>query len=216
MNIFLGIMRRDLLVALHGGGIGIPLTFFVLVAVLVPFGVGPDPETLGTVSAGAIWIGALLACLLSLDRLFQADLEDGSLDVLRTSSLSLEWVVLAKCAANWLTTGLPLAVAAPLIGLLHGTGPEQWGSLVTALLIGTPALTLLGATGAALSAGLRTSGLLIPILVVPLCVPVIIFGAGAATNGPAANDSLLLLTAILLAAMPLTPLATAAALRLND
>ena len=213
MRVFAAVLARDLAVALRGGGAGVPLAFFLLVAAVLPFGIGADPATLARVSAGSVWIGALLACLLSLDRLFRADLEDGSLDILRTSPLPLEMTVLAKCLANWLTTGLPLALAVPAVGVLHGTPPAAWGGLALSLLVGTPSLTLLGSIGAALSAGLRASGLLIPVLVVPLSVPVLIFGAAAAGSGGPADAGLLYLGAIGLAALWIAPVASAMALR---
>ena len=211
MSAFTAIIMRDLSVARLGGGAGVPLAFYVLIAILLPFGIGADADLLPIVSAGSIWIGALLASLLSLDRLFRADLEDGSLDVLRTAPLPLELIVLAKCAASWITTGAPLTIAAPVLGILHGTSPSSWGALVLSLAVGTPALALLGAVGAALSAGLRSPGLLVPLLVIPISVPVLVFGAAAASG--LSTSAFLFTAAISLGALALAPLAAAAALR---
>jgi len=206
------IMRRDLVAARRGGG-GVPLAFFLLVSILLPLGIGADPQILPVLSSGAVWVGALLACLLSLDRLFQADWEDGSLTLLRTAPISLEMAILAKCFASWLTTGLPLVLAAPLVGVLHGLDPASWGWLALSLLIGTPSLTLLGTIGAALSVGLRSSSLLIPILIVPLCVPTLIFGSAVAAQDPPSVSALLYLCAIGLFMLWLAPIVSAMAIR---
>jgi len=197
-----------------GGGFGLALGFFVLVAVLLPLGVGRDLVLLERLAPGLIWLGAALASLLSLDHLFQADLEDGSLDHFFFAEAPLELLVLAKVAAHWLTTGLPLAIAAPVLALLLNLGADQWQPLVISLLVGTPALSLTGAVAAALTAGLRRGGLLLSLLVLPLYVPILIFGAAAASKGPGAPE-LLLLGGLSLFALVMGVLASAAALRLH-
>jgi heme exporter protein B len=213
------LLRRDLVLAVRaGGGFGLSLAFFLIVCVLVPFGVGSDTALLGRIAPGVIWVAALLACLLSLDRLFALDREDGALDLLATAPLPLEGVVLAKAAAHWLTTGLPLALAAPLLGVLLNLPGPAFGWLVLSLLTGTPALSMIGAFGAALTVGLKRGGLLLSLLVLPLYVPTLIFGAevvlrGAA--GQAAGTPLALLAAVTLGAWALLPFAAAAALRMN-
>ena len=185
---------------------------------LVPLGVGPDPARLATVAAGTLWIGALLACLLSLDRLFQADFEDGSLDVLALAPLPLEAVVALKALAHWLTTGLPLVAIAPLLALTLNLPATAYPWLVARLATGTPALSLLGAIGAALTVGIRRGGLLLPVLVLPLYLPTLIFGARATTAAAEAADpwpAVLLLAGVTLFVLALAPFAAAAALRAN-
>ncbi|QJD15521.1 heme exporter protein CcmB [Paracoccus sanguinis] len=213
------LLLRDLALATRaGGGFGLGLAFFLILCTLVPFGVGPEGGTLARIAPGILWVGALLACLLSLDRLFALDWEDGSLDLLATSPLPLEGAVGIKALAHWITTGLPLVVAAPLFGiLLHLPGAAlPW--LVAALLLGTPALSMLGAFGAALTVGLRRGGLLMSLLVLPLYVPTLIFGAEAVRRGAAGADGmtpLVLLAGISLAVLAAIPFAAAAALRVN-
>jgi len=190
--------------------------FFVLTVILFPFGVGPEPEILSRIAAGILWVTALLAALLSLERLFQADWEDGSLEALALMPLPLEAQVLAKCLAHWLVTGLPLALVAPLLGLLLQLDTAGYPVLVAGLLLGTPTLSLIGAVGASLSLGARRGGVLLSLLVLPLYIPVLIFGVAgieAAIAGLAARPYLLLLGALLAAALPLAPVAAAAALR---
>ena len=218
MRAFLAVLRRDLAIALRtGGGGALGVAFFVIAAALVPFGVGPLPELLARIAPGMLWIAALLACLLTLDRLFQADVEDGSMDVLALAPLPLELTVLAKCAAHWLTTGLPLLLAAPVMALTLGLPAQAYPAMIASLALGTPSLSLIGAIGAALTAGMRRGGVLTAILVLPLYLPVLILGA-LAVNASAASlpavPYLLLLAALLLAALPLAPLVAAAALRL--
>lgn len=214
-----GLLARDLALALRaGGGFGLGLAFFLIVTVLVPFGVGPNTATLATIAPGILWIGALLACLLSLDRVFQLDWEDGSLDLLATSPLPLEAVAAVKALAHWLTTGLPLVVAAPVLGLmLNLPGPGHvW--LVASLALGTPALSALGTFGAALTVGLKRGGLLLSLLVLPLYVPTLILGALSVARGAAGGDAatpLALLAGITLATVAALPFAAAAALRVN-
>jgi len=217
MRAFLGLIRQDLRLAMRqGGDIGLVLGFFVLAVILFPFGIGPEPELLRRVAAGIIWVAALLAAVLSLDRLFAADYGDGGLDLIALSPLSLELAVLAKGAAHWLTTGLPLVIISPLLALCVDLDSAALPSLVLGLLLGTPAMSLVGAIAAALSLGARRPGVLITLLVLPLYLPPLIFGTGAVEASLSAEGGrayLLLLAALSLAAVPLAPLAAAAALR---
>lgn len=209
------VLGRELRLALRsGGGAGLGLAFFLIVILLVPFGIGPEPDRLARVASGMLWIAALLSCLLSLDRLFQNDFEDGTLDILALSPLPLEALVGLKAFAHWLTTGLPLALAAPLLGVTLQVEPETFPWLIASLLFGTPALSALGAVGAALTVGVRRGGLLLSVLVLPLYVPTLIFGARAA-NAAEPFPALLLLAGTTLAALSLAPAAAAAALRAN-
>jgi len=213
------LLLRDIRLAMRaGGGFGLGLAFFLILCTLVPFGVGPEGGTLARIAPGILWIGALLSCLLSLDRIYALDFEDGSLDLLATAPLPLEGVVAVKALAHWLTTGLPLVILAPVLGvLLHLPGPAHlW--LVVSLLIGTPALSMLGAFGAAVTVGLRRGGLLLSLLVLPLYVPTLIFGAEAVLRGAAGADPatpLVFLAGITLATLAVMPFAAAAALRIN-
>lgn len=217
MTAFWGLFRRDLRLALRqGGDVGLVLGFFVLAVLLFPFGVGPEPELLGRIAAGIIWVAALLAAVLSLDRLFAADHADGGLDLIALSEMPLEIAVLAKAASHWATTGLPLTLVSPLLAVLVDLEPAAIPVLVAGLLLGTPALSLLGAIAAALTLGARRPGVLVSLLVLPLYLPPLIFGAGAVEAALAADGArahLLLLAALTLAALPLAPLAAAAALR---
>jgi len=205
-----GLIRRDLRLALRQGSDAVlVLAFFVMAVLLFPFGVGPEPNLLARIAAGVIWSMALLAALLSFDRLFQADL-------LALAPLPLSAIVLAKTAAHWLTTGLPLLLVSPLLALVLRLPGEALPMLLLALLLGTPTLSLIGAVGAALTLGARRGGVLLPLLVLPLYVPVLIFGVAAvdaAGAGVASGPPLALLGGILLAALPLAPWAAAAALR---
>jgi heme exporter protein B len=213
------LLLRDLRLALRsGGGFGLGLAFFLILAVLVPLGVGAEGGTLGRIAPGILWVGALLACLLSLDRIFALDHEDGSLDLLATSPLPLEGVVAVKALAHWLVTGLPLTLLAPALGVLLNLAPAAYGWLVLSLLLGTPTLSIVGAFGAALTVGLRRGGLLLSLLVLPLYVPTLIFGAEVVRRGAegmALGTPLALLAAISLGAAALLPFAAAAALRVN-
>lgn len=213
------LLIRDLKLAVRaGGGFGLALAFFLIVVVLVPFGVGPERMLLADIAPGILWLGALLACLLSLDRIFATDFEDGSLDLLATAPLPLEALVLVKAIAHWLTTGLPLALAAPVLGVLLNLPGPAYVALFISLLIGTPALSLLGAFGAALTVGLKRGGLLLALLVMPLYVPTLIFGADAvrrAAEGQAAGTPILLLAVLTLGTFVVLPFAAAAALRMN-
>lgn len=213
------LLTRDLKLAVRaGGGFGLALAFFLIVVVMVPFGVGPDTAILGPISPGILWIGALLACLLSLDRIFATDYEDGSLELLATAPLPLEALVAIKALAHWITTGLPLTLAAPVFGLFLNLPGPAYSWLVLTLLIGTPALSMIGAFGAALTVGLKRGGLLLSLLVLPLYVPTLIFGATAVRRGAEgleAGGPVLLLAGITLGSLALLPFAGAAALRIN-
>ena len=217
MAAFIGLFRRDLRLALRqGGDTGLVLGFFVLAVVLFPLGVGPEPAVLQRIGAGIVWVAALLAALLSLDRLFQSDYQDGGLELLALSSLSLELAVLAKCAAHWVATGLPLALTSPFLALLVDLEPDAIPVLTLGLLLGTPALSLIGSVAAALTLGARRQGVLLSLLVLPLYVPPLVFGAGAveaSAAGAGGRAYLLILGALTLAALPLCPWAGAAALR---
>jgi heme exporter protein B len=217
MTAFRLLVLRDLRLALRqGGDAAMVVAFFVLTVILFPFGVGPEPELLARIAPGILWVTALLAALLSLERLFQADYEDGSLEALALLPLPLEAQVLAKCLAHWLVTGLPLTVAAPLLALLLHLDAAGYPVLVASLLIGTPSLSLVGAVGAALTLGARRGGVLLSLLMLPLYIPVLIFGVlaiDASIAGFGARPHLLLLAALLAGALPLAPVAAAAALR---
>jgi heme exporter protein B len=218
VNALTAIFLRDMRVAIRvGGGALIGVLFFLAVVILVPFAIGPDLALLRRIGPAILWIGALLASLLALDRLFAADHEDGSLDLILLGRAPLELVVIAKALAHWLTTGLPLVVAAPVLGLLLDLEPLAMGAVVLTLLVGTPALTLIGLIGAALAVMLRRGGLLLPVLVLPLTIPVLIFGvsaANAAVVGPVSFATpLAILCALTLASLVVGPIAAAAALR---
>ncbi|HKF71822.1 MAG TPA: heme exporter protein CcmB [Stellaceae bacterium] len=217
MTAFWALVARDLRLALRqGSDAALVVAFFVLAVVLFPFGVGPEPQLLARIAAGVVWVTALLAALLSLDRLFQQDYEDGSLEVIALAPLPLEAAVLAKCLAHWLTTGLPLAVVGPALAALLRLDGAGYLPLIFAMALGTPSLSLVGAVGASLSLGARRAGVLLSLLVLPLYIPVLIFGVAAveqAVAGFPIRPHLLILTALLLAALPLAPWAAAAALR---
>ena len=210
---------RDLALALRaGGGFGLGLAFFLIVVVLVPFSVGPQSALLTQIAPGILWLGALLACLLSLDRLLAVDWEDGALDLLATSPLPLEGIVAVKAAAHWVTTSLPLVLAAPVLGVLLNLAPEGYAVLVLSLVLGTPALSMIGAFGAALTVGIKRGGLLLSLLVLPLYVPTLIFGAEAARRAAQGLESatpLMLLAGITLAVLAAMPFAAGAVLRVN-
>ena len=213
------LLVRDLRLATRaGGGFGLSLAFFLILVTLVPFGVGPEGGRLAAIAPGILWVGALLAALLSLDRIFALDFEDGTLDQLATAPMPLELVVGIKALAHWLTTGLPLAVIAPALGiLLHLPGTAMpW--LALSLVIGTPALSVIGAFGAALTVGLKRGGLILSLLVLPLYVPTLIFGAEVARRGAGGMElatPLTFLAAVTLGAFALLPYAAAAAIRVN-
>jgi heme exporter protein B len=213
------LLLRDLALAVRaGGGFGLGLAFFLVVTVLVPFGVGPENALLARIAPGVLWLGALLACLLSLDRIFALDHEDGSLDLLATAPLPLEAVAATKALAHWITTGLPLTLAAPALGVLLSLPPPAYGWLFASLAVGTPALSVIGTFGAALTVGLKRGGLLLSLLVLPLYVPTLIFGAEAVRRGAeglAVGPTMALLAGVSLGSVALLPFAAAAVLRIN-
>ena len=218
MSAFWELVRRDLAIAWREGGtVGITLGFYLIVVALLPLGLGPDLNLLSRIAPGVLWVALLLAALLSLGRLFETDHEDGSLEVLATGPLPLEAVAAAKSLAHWLTTGVPLTVLAPVLGLLLNLPPEGYAVLVATMLAGTPAISFIGAIGAALTLRARRGGLLLGLLMLPLFVPTLTFGisaVGAALLGTEAfTPSFLILVAISLASIVLAPLAAAAALR---
>ena len=217
MRGFTDTLRRELRLALRQGGVSLLVVmFFVLVVVLFPLGAGPEPGILSRIGAGIIWVSALLAAMLSMDRLYQSDFEDGSLELLVLSPAPLEIIVLAKAAAHWLTTGLPLIVASPLLGLLLNLEAEGMAVMLVSLTLGTPALSLVGAIAAALVLGARRGGVLISLLILPLFVPILIFGVGAvdaALLELTYRPQLMVLGALLLLAAALSPWAAAAAVR---
>jgi heme exporter protein B len=214
----IALLLRDIKLATRAGGSAmLALAFFAAVAMLVPLGVGADLKLLARIAGGVLWVAAILAALISLDRLFQADFEDGSLDVIALSPLSLEATSTVKIAAHWLTTGLPLTILSPLLALLYDLPARAYPALLLSLLIGTPAISAIGAIGAALTLTVRRGGLILPLIVLPLIVPVVIFGAGAvlAALTGLSNGALWLLAAFSIAAVLLSPFAAAAAVRLN-
>jgi heme exporter protein B len=218
MTALSALLVRDMRLAVRvGGGALIGVLFFLIVVTLMPFAIGPDLALLARIGPAILWLGALLASLLALDRLIAADHEDGSLDLILMARAPLELTVAVKAVAHWLTTGLPLVVAAPLLGLLLNLDPKASGTVALTLLIGTPALTFIGLIGAALAVALRRGGLLLAVLVLPMTIPVLIFGvaaSNAAIVGPVPfGTPLTVLTALTLASLVLGPFAAAAALR---
>lgn len=215
----IALIRRDVMLAFRsGGGFGLALGFFLIVVVLLPLAVGPDTTPLRLIAPGVLWLGALLACLLSLDRMFSQDFEDGTLEVLATAPLPLATIVLAKATAHWLTSCLPLVLAAPVLGVMLNFPGSANGVLVASLLVGTPSLSFIGAFGAALTVGVKRGGLLLSLLVLPLYVPTLIFGATAArlaAEGQSASQALAATAAISLLTAALLPFAGAAVLRIN-
>lgn len=211
------IIRRELQLALRQLGDSVVIVlFFVLAAVLFPFGVGPEPNILARMAAGVVWVTALLAAMLSFERLFTPDYEDGSLEQLALGPTPLQFVALGKAVAHWLITGLPLLIAAPLIGLLYNLPDEGYPVLVATMALGTPTISLIGTIGAALTLGARRGGVLLSLLVLPLVIPVLIFGTAAidaAIGGFAVKPHLMLLGGLLLGTLVLSPIATAAALK---
>lgn len=213
------LLIRDLRLAIRaGGGFGLGLAFFLIVTVLVPFGVGPQSALLSEIAPGILWLGALLACLLSLDRILALDWEDGTLDLLACAPLPMEAAVSIKALAHWLTTGLPLVIAAPLFALLLNLPSTGYVPLVLSLLLGTPALSVIGTFGAALTVGIKRGGLLLSLLVLPLYVPTLIYGAEAARRGAQgveASTPLFMLAGITFGVIALLPFVSAAVLRVN-
>ena len=215
----IALLRRDLLLATRaGGGFGLGLVFFLIVIVLVPFGVGPETAILSQIAPGILWVAALLAALLSLDRIFALDHEDGTLTLLATAPIPIETVAIAKAVAHWLTTGVPLALVAPVLGMLLHIDPSAFELVIITLLLGTPALSFIGTFGAALTVGIRRGGLLLSLIVLPLYIPTLIFGSEAVRRGVVGLDPttpILMLSGITAGAVALLPFATAAVLRMN-
>lgn len=219
MTRLFALVRRDLVIAARvGGGAELGLVFFLSFIAVVPFGLGPDQNLLGRLAPALLWIAALLATLFGLDRLFQADEDEGALDQFMIAGTPLSLIVLAKCVAHWLSTGLVLSLAAPLLGLMLNLPSSAMLPLMATLLVGTPAITLIGAVGAAATVTLRRGGLLMAVLVLPLAVPTLIFGASAASAAVSGlgnvGPAFALLAAVSLMALAVCPLAAAAALRL--
>ena len=217
MRVFWAVLSRDLRLSLrHGADSLAAVLFFVVAASLFPLAIGPSPDTLGRIAPGIVWVCALLAALLPLDRLFGADLEDGSLDLLLLSGLPAFAIAAAKAAAHWLVTGVPLLLAAGPLAIMLRMPGDGIPALLAGLLLGSGLLSLFGTTGAAIVLGARRGGVLLPLLVLPLLTPVLIFGAAAAdaaSGGLSPRPHLLLLAAMLAAALPLCPLAAGAGLR---
>ncbi|MDJ0741657.1 MAG: heme exporter protein CcmB [Gammaproteobacteria bacterium] len=216
----LWIIRRDLTIAMRRrSDIFTTLIFFVIVVSLFPLGIGPELETLRLIAPGIVWVGALLASMLALEQIFSADHRDGTLEQMLLTPQPVSILVIGKVLAHWLVTGLPLVVMAPLLGLQYDLSAAGLGALMVSLLLGTPALSLIGAIGAALTLGLRSGGVLLALLVLPLYIPVLIFGAGAVeatVSGLGGASHLSMLAAILVASLVLAPLATSAALRVAE
>ncbi len=217
MSGFMALLRRDLhLVWRRPGDVGVVLAFFVVATVLFPLGIGPETNVLARIAAGVLWCAALFAALLSLERLFAADYEDGTLDLLLLAPWPLELAALAKCLAHWIVTGLPLSLLAPFLGVAFGLDGQSLLALGATLLVGTPTLSLIGGLAAALTLGARKSGALLALLALPLCVPTLIFGAGAIemlASGEGIVTHVAILAALALVALATTPWAIAAALR---
>lgn len=216
---FRAIIARDLLLAFrHRGDLLTTLFFFVIVVSLFPLAIGPEPNTLRLIAPGIVWVAALLSSMLSLEKLFAADFADGTLDQLLLSPCPLALLVLGKVIAHWLISGLPLVLMGPVLGLQYDLSLSSLGVLLLGLLLGTPVLSLIGAIGAALTLGLRNGGVLVSLLVLPLTIPVLIFGAGAVeatASGLGAEGHLSMLAAILVLSLFFAPLATALSLRIS-
>ena len=217
MDTIMAIIRRDLsLVMRQGSDAFVVLIFFIVTVTLFPLGVSPDPLILQNLASGIVWVGALLAAMLSLDRLFQTDYDDGSLELLVLSPYPLEIVVLCKCFVHWLTTGLPIMVISPVLALMLNIKTGAFLYLITSMALGTPIISLLGAVGAALVLGSRRSGVLIALLIIPLTIPILLFGVGAiqaATEGYSASSPLMFLGSLLLFSIALCPWVIASSLR---
>ncbi len=216
--VFATVLRRDLkLAARRRADALLPIAFFLIAASLFPLGIGPEPQTLRQIAPGVVWVCALLAAMLSVGQLYASDLADGSLDQMLLAAHSALPVALAKALGHWLLTGLPLTIMAPLLGVLFGVDSHSILALTVSLLLGTPILSLLGGLGAALTLGVRSAGVLLILLVLPLCIPTLIFGSGAVVaidSGLSARGHFSLLGALLILTALLAPLATAAALRI--
>ncbi|MGR5176198.1 heme exporter protein CcmB [Vibrio mediterranei] len=213
------IIRRELLIAFRRqADIFNPLWFFIIVITLFPLSIGPEPNLLARISAGIVWVAALLSALLSLERLFKDDFQDGSLEQMMLMPVPLQLVVMAKIIAHWILTGLPLIIISPLLAILLSLDSNTWIAVVLTLLVGTPTLSFIGAIGVALTVGLQKGGVLLSLLVLPLYIPILIFATSAidaASLGVAYNGQLALLAAMLVGAMTLTPFAISAALRVS-
>ncbi len=216
MSAFLAIIGRDLKLAARLGGDALTLVlFFVMVGAVVPFAIGPDRVLLAQLAPGIVWIAAFLSMLLGLDRLFRADEDDGSLLLLRHAAIPLEAVVAAKMIAHWLLTALPLIAATPLLAVMLSMDAAGWGATTLALLLGTPALTAFGTLGAAVTVSLKRGGLLAPVLILPLTIPVLIFGVAMVGAPAGSNAALLFLSALSLVCVAFCPFAAAMALRVS-
>lgn len=220
MNAFLRLVRRDVSLALReGGALGTALGFYTVVVAMMPLGLGPDLNLLSRIAPGVLWIALLLAALLSMGRIFEADAEDGSLEVMATGPLPLELVCAAKALAHWITTGIPLLALAPLLGLIMNLDASAYLPLMATMLAGTPAISFLGSIGAALTLRARRGGLLVALLVLPLYIPTLIYGISAISaaqlGAGGATGALLIVTALSLGSLVLGPLAAAAALRIQ-
>jgi heme exporter protein B len=218
MKAISALVRRDLAVAMRqGSSLGTAIGFFLTVVMLLPIGLGPDQALMQRIAPGALWIALLLSVLLSADRIFLDDYDDGSLELLASGPLSFEVVTLAKACVHWLTAGLPLAIIAPALGFLVNVGPDQVLPLAAAMIIGSLGISLLAALGAAVTVGLRRGGMLVSLLILPLYVPLMIFGAAAsapqAAMAGSGGSSLMILAALSLAATIMVPIAASAALR---
>ncbi|HEX9802756.1 MAG TPA: heme exporter protein CcmB [Gammaproteobacteria bacterium] len=217
---FLAIVRRDLVLAVrHQSDLFSTLFFFVIVVSLFPLAIGPELETLRLIAPGVVWVAALLASMLALERMFAVDHADGTLEQMLLTPYPLALLVVGKVFAHWLVTGLPLVLMAPVLGLQYDLSLQALGVLLLSLLLGTPVLSLIGAIGAALTLGLRGGGVLVSLLVLPLTIPVLIFGAGAveaSVSGLGAEGHLSMLSAILVVSLFFAPLATALALRISS
>ncbi|MFA0086146.1 heme exporter protein CcmB [Vibrio sp. 10N.286.49.C2] len=213
------IIRRELLIAFRRqADIFNPLWFFIIVITLFPLSIGPEPNLLARIAAGIVWVAALLSALLSLERLFKDDFQDGALEQMMLMPIPLSLVVMAKIIAHWLLTGLPLILISPLLSVLLSLDFDTWLAVVLTLLVGTPTLSFIGAIGVALTVGLQKGGVLLSLLVLPLYIPILIFATSAidaASLGVAYNGQLALLAAMLAGAMTLTPIAISAALRVS-
>jgi heme exporter protein B len=219
LDLLVLVIRRDLVLAMRRrADVLTTLIFFVIVASLFPLGVGPEMDMLRKMAAGVLWVAALLSSMLSLGRLFSADYLDGTLEQMMLAPQSLSVLVLGKMAAHWMVSGLPLVILAPVLGLQFDMSVQALGVLMLGLLLGTPILSMVGAIGAALTLGLRGGGVLLSLLVLPLCIPVLIFGAGAVTavtGGLGVASHFALLGALLILALVFTPWVTAQALRIS-
>lgn len=209
---FLTLVARDVRLAWReGGAVGTALGFYLVVVTLLPLGLGPDLKLLSRIAPGVLWVALLLSALLSMERIFQTDYEDGTLDVLATGPLPLPLMALAKTLGHWISTALPLVLLAPVLGLLLNLEVQSYGPLLLSMLAGTPAVSLLGGAGAALTCGLRRAGMLLALLLMPLYVPIVIFGVAAASTG--AMEPFAILGAFTLISAIVAPLAAGAALK---